>query len=462
MKKAIVLLLTLCLLLSLAACQNTAEPAKDDPAKDTAPSASHDTTPPAPQEVETVFWTDSQPLEPGLLAAAEAFTKEYPHYTIKVEAFPGSERPQKLALAKESGTLPSLFLTGFFTSADEIHQGAILPVTDIVKQYYSDIPASTMEQVAVAGNDYMVPIFTSPQGLLYNADIFKAAGLEQYISASPSDIATWTVDELDTVILPALKDYFAGTSNYPMTMYCANEQNDSFLHNLLKLYDGEIFRDGMCVAAEDPNTVKALEKIAQWVSSGYTNADATTRLWTDCNSDFRNQLCAISAGQFQSYLNHYAAFENGSAEAFDCRIATVPMKKADGTDSASMHTYTYGFVLMNVDEGQQQLARDFLAWLSENQSEYLSGMVNGIPTTSAVLEKLSGDNPLYASYQAVNDLIFDFTGGAPGWVATRSTFYPEIQSCISGQKSAQQALSDYTANANEIIQEYMDNSLVMK
>lgn len=460
MKKAIVFLLTLCLLLSFAACQTTGTPAKDTPTVTSANNA-NDATQPAPQAVETVIWTDSQPLEPGILAAVDAFTKENPNYSIKVEAFPGSERPQKLALAKESNTLPSLFLTGFFTSADEIHQGAILPVTDIAQQYYSDIPASTMEQVAVAGNYYMIPIFTSPQGLLYNADIFKAAGLEDYISADPNEIATWTVEELDTVILPALKAYFAGTSNYPMTMYCANEQNDSYLHNLLKLYDGEIFRDGMCVAADDPNTVKALEKIAEWVSSGYTNADATTRLWTDCNSDFRNQLCAISAGQFQSYLNHYAAFESGSAQAFDCRIATVPVKKADGTDSASMHTYTYGFVLMNVDEAQQQLARDFLAWLSENQAEYLTGMVNGIPTTTAVLEKMSGDNPLFTSYQAVTDLIFDFTGGAPGWVATRSTFYPEIQSCISGQKTAQKALEDYMNNANEIIQEYMDNSLVL-
>ena len=467
MKKLLALLLALVMIFALAACgQNEpapttptdAAPADNTPAgtvsKDPEPVQSSD------KEVATTIWTDQQSLEPALIAAAEAFTTEHPNYTVNIEAFPGSERPQKLALAKESSELPGLFLTAFFTSADEVHQGTIVPVTGIVNSYYSDIGAAAMDQVTIGSDYYMVPIFTSPQGMLYNADIFKAAGLEEYVTDDPNAIATWTVQDLDAVILPALKEYFAGTSDYPLVMYSVNEQNDSYLHNLLKMYGGEIFVDGRCVAGEDPNTVKALEKIVEWVNNGYTNADATTRLWTDCNADFRNQKCAISAGQYQSYLNHIAAFEDGGAEAFDVRVATVPVELPDGTNTAAIHTYVYGFAMMNVDEDQQQLAKEFLAWLSENR-DYVVGMINGVPTMPDVLGSLSDTNPLYTAYQGVEDLTFDFTGGAPGWVATRATFYPEIQSAFAGQKSAQDALNDYMDNANEIITGYRENSLVL-
>lgn len=417
------------------------------------PSSQHAVT-------SSVIWTDSPSLQNGITEAVKAFSQENPQYSFTVEAFPGGERPQKLAFAKEGGTLPSLFLTGYFTSTDEIHQGNIIPVTDIAKNYYTDISQETFDQVRIQNDYYMIPVFTSPQGLLYNADMFRAAGLGKYVPDDPKAIATWTLNQMDGEILPKLKQFFAGTEKYVMTMYSANEQNDSYLHNLLKLYDGDIFKNGFVVAADDARTVNALAKVKEWIDKGYTNTDVTTRLWTECNADFRNQLCAISAGQFQSYLNHLAAFKSGAAKAFDVRIATVPVKKADGTDSSSMHVYTYGWILMNVDRNQQEAATEFLKWLSVHQ-EYTKSMINGVPASSTLIAELKTENPLYESYQNAEKFFFDFTGKAPGWVATRSKFYPEIQSAFSGNKTPKAALSDYQSNANKIIKEYSERSLVL-
>ena len=71
------------------------------------------------------------------------------------------------------------------------------------------------------------------------------------------------------------------------------------------------------MAADDANTVKALEKLKAWFDKGYTNSDAATRVFVDCNADFQKQNVAISAGQFATYNNHLAAFESGEAEAFE-------------------------------------------------------------------------------------------------------------------------------------------------
>lgn len=414
------------------------------------------------KQITTTIWTDSQTLEGGIVAAAEAFMLQHPTYTITVEAFPGSERPEKLALSKESGTLPSLFLTAFFTSSDEVHQGTILPVTDIINAAYAgNMSKAALSTVEINGEYYEVPLFTSSQGFLYNADMFKDAGLEAYVTDDPSEIACWTLEELDTVILPTLKESLAGNEKYVMTMYSANSQNDSYLHNLLKMYDGKIFTDGMCTAANDENVIKALTKVKEWIDNGYTNSDVTTRLWTDCNADFRNQLCAISAGQYQSYLNHLAAFEKGDAPAFDVRVAAIPCIKSDGTNSGMMHMYTYGFALMNVDEDQLILAREFLQWLSQNANDYVPAMINGVPAIPTVLDTLSAGKPLYSAYQEAEKYVFDFTGSAPGWVATRAVFYPEMQSAFSGEKEPKAALDDYQEAANEIILEYTQNSVVL-
>ena len=145
------------------------------------------------EAVSTVIWTDSTQLEEGLQAAVDGFTRDNPQFQISIESFPGSERPQKLALAKQGNSLPSLFLTAYFTSADEIHQGTILPLTDVVEESWEeDISESLLNQVTIGGEYYMVPVYSSPQGMLYNADIFREAGLEEYVTESADEIASWT------------------------------------------------------------------------------------------------------------------------------------------------------------------------------------------------------------------------------------------------------------------------------
>lgn len=462
MKKRWAFLMAMVMTGMLTACSGTSgETAQLQPAGEAEQSAPQTQEEGSGETVSTVIWTDSTQLEEGLKAAVDGFVEENPQFQISIESFPGSERPQKLALAKQGNTLPSLFLCAYFTSADEIHQGTILPLTDVVEDSWKeDISESILNQVKIGDEYYMVPVYSSPQGMLYNADIFREAGLEEYVTESADEIAVWTLDELDGEILPALKEYFAGTENYPLALYAGSEQNDSYLINLLRMEGGEVFADGRCVAADDANTVKALEKLKAWFDKGYTNSDAATRVFVDCNADFQKQNVAISAGQFATYNNHLAAFESGEAEAFDIRVAAVPRKEADGTDTAAMHEYVYGFVMMNVDEQQQEAAKQFLTWLSQNQ-DYLPALSSGIPASMPVAEAQMEEYPIYQSYLQAQQYIFDFTGAVPGFVSTRAEFYPAIQSCLTGTNDPASALRTYQDAANEIIEEYTERSIAL-
>ena len=83
------------------------------------------------------------------------------------------------------------------------------------------------------------------------------------------------------------------------------------------------------------------------------------------------------------------------------------------------------------------------------------------PCYKSLSDKLATDYPIYASMDAMDDYIWDFTGGVAGYVATRSVLFPELQAAFSGEKTAADALAAYSAAANEIIDEYMENSLVL-
>ena len=135
MKKRWAFLMAMVMAGTLAACSASGETAQTQPAAGAEQNESQAQTEQEEGEtVSTVIWTDSTQLEEGLKAAVDGFMEENPQVQISIESFPGSERPQKLALAKQGNTLPSLFLCAYFTSADEIHQGTILPLTDVVER----------------------------------------------------------------------------------------------------------------------------------------------------------------------------------------------------------------------------------------------------------------------------------------------------------------------------------------
>jgi multiple sugar transport system substrate-binding protein len=416
-----------------------------------------------PQHVETTFWSDSPFVQATIQSTIDKFVKDYPQYTIHLEVFPGKDRPQKLALAKQAGTLPSIFFSASFTSMDEVHQGSILPITDIVKLYKGDISAQVLNQVKVKNHYYMLPIYTSPQGMLYNADYFKTAGLVNFVPKDPNEIAIWTVNDMENKILPALKKLFVGSSKFPLALYAGNEQNDSYMINMLRILGGEVIKDGKVVAGSDPNTVKALDLLYDWMKKGYTNSDVVTRNAPKNNTDFQNQYCAISSGQYATCNNFKTAFKKGVSPAFDIRIAATPRRTANGKNSLSIHTYIYGLAMMNVKKKEQKLAKDYMKWLLNRRNGALKDLdMLGIPACNSIVNEVKDENPIFVSYQKMDQYVFDFTGGAPGYVATRAQLFPALQSRFSGKQSSEDALRDYMNKSNKIIEEYTTKSVALK
>lgn len=462
MKKALSILLSLCLALSLFACSQPSSGASASAAGTPAADGSGPSQAAADEEkITTTFWTDFLVDEALFTTAIEDFCAEHPNYTINFEKFGGSDRDEKIALAKQSDTLPSLLFVASFTCMDEVHQGTVIPLTEQVDAIRDDIFPSTLEPSTINGENYMYPLFQSYFGMLYNADMFREAGLERFVDADPYAITVWTLDEFENEILPALKQLTQGTEKYPMALFAGNNQADTYTNSWLRMFGGTVFADGKAVAGATPETVQALEKLNEWYQAGYTNSDVVTKLSTECMGDFKNQNVAVCFGQYTNYASIHADFENNAYDTFDFRVAVIP-KQEGGKDSASIASYIYGAMLMNVDEKQQKVAREFLDWLSKNETGALQAFnTAGVPVLRSMSEAASSETPIFASYNGVDQYVYDFTGAVPGYVQTRALQFPALQSVFSGEKTAQQALDEFDAGANKVIEEYIARSVVL-
>lgn len=414
--------------------------------------------------VEIQLWTDFTIDESILNNAIDGFNKAYAQkgYTVVLDKFAGSERSAKMAAAIEANQLPALLFSAWFTTTDFIHQGYVSDISDIAATVKDDMFPNAYKDTQINEKSYMIGLYQSYYGMMYNADMFREAGLEQFVPEDENALAYWTLDEFD-VILTKLKDYFAGTEGYPMGLFAASSQADTFMLDWLCMYGGKMWSDGASAAGSDENVVKALDTMIQWMKDGKVNSNVATKDGTEVAPDFKNGLSAICSAQISSYNNTIRSMEAGEFAECDLRMAAVPMKD-NGKDTSLMANYIYGAsILENGKEDEMAVARLFLTWLLEDEESLAAINTNAFPCFTAIAEdpKVVADHPMYPAYTEAASYIWDFTGNVPGYVGTRSKLFPQLQAAFSGSKTAAQALADYQKDANEVIEEYTENSLVL-
>lgn len=475
MKRMILLVMTAVLaMMMLTACGNASSP-------DASQASSEDASQPPSEDNDK----ETSEADPGTASSGETVVfevwSEYPGdtailermvdkfndayqgkgYEAKLNLYTGAERSTLVAAAVETDTLPALMFTGWFTSTDYIHQGLVADVSDIVEPVRDDLYPFAFEETQINGKSYMLPLYQAYFGLMYNADIFKDAGLGEYVPEEKDGVTEWTLDAYEEEILPKLAEYFEGTEKYPMSVFAADNQADTWTLNWLTMLGGRMWDDGYSVAGEDANTVAALEKLVDWSRKGYTNSNVVTKSGTEVNGEFENQMSAVTFCQYTTYTSDMDKMEKGEIQPFDLRFGTIP-QKADGKDSSVMASYVCGALLMNNGkEDQMEGGREFLRWLLEEKESLNEYSAYSQPVFTSVEQATSADHPMYAALKEIEPALWSFTGNVPGYVSTRGLLFPELQAAFSGEKTAAEALMDYQTGANEVIREYRENSLVL-
>ena len=295
------------------------------------------------------------------------------------------------------------------------------------------------------------PFSHMPGTLAYNADMFKQAGLEDKIGGE-HEIATWTPEEYKE-ILQTLKDNLPGV--YPMSLFAMNNQADTWNLSYLRMFGNEFFGEDGHLVVNEPSGVKALEYILDLYNNGLTVPGAESLTSNDCNAMFQNQQIAISFTNSTLMTTLKTDMENGTVEPFDVRLANIP-----GDPDPKSFTYVSGFMAMDTgDEERIALAKDFIRYVCTDP-ELVMASKNTLPVRASVTEAVGDELPYLAAYTENSKYIFNFSNNIAGYNELRNVLFPELQSALTGEKTAQEALDSYVEKGNVVIDEGRAGSVI--
>lgn len=468
MKKLLAALLSLCMVLSLCACGGGGDnPGSSSPGGNDDPSGSSE----APgdtsgENITLTVWLTPQwkgvfsPDEEGadydsfIKEAGKRYNEQHPNVTVNVEVISGDTRDERLRAAEQSDSLPDIVYEGAFTMSSYYHSGSIVDIDDIISDAdKADISEGIWENCQIEGKTFQFPFAHMPGTLIYNADMFREAGLDEYIGGE-YDIVTWTPDEFRT-ILTALRDSLKDQGIYPMSLFAMNNQADTWNLSYLRMFGCPFFNEEGYLCANDENGVKALQYILDLYNDGLTVPGAESLTSNDCNAMFQNKQIAVSFTNSTLLTNLHADMENGTVEKFDARLANIP-----GDPQPNSFTYVSGFMAMNTkDETRIAAAKDFIKFAATDPELVLSSK-NTLPVRASVTEQVSDELPYLKAYTENQKYLFNFSNNMPGYNELRNVLFPELQAALTGTKSAQEAMDDYVTNGNKVIDEGRASSVV--
>lgn len=386
---------------------------------------------------------DGADYDSFFLEAAERYEKENPNVNVTVQVIPGEERSDKLSVAIQTKTLPDIFFDSSFALSEYAHMGVLEPLDDIIDEdTKNDIPDSIWENVMIGDETYFYPFGHNPGTLVYNADMFKEAGLDEYI-ADEYDIANWSIDDF-TKILETLKKEVPDTA--PFGLYAKNNQGDTWNLTYMRMFGSSFFdKDGKIIVNEDSG-VEALEYINQLREDGLTTAGAESLTSNDVNAMFQNKQTAISFTNAVLFSGIQQDMENGTVGKFDLRLANIPGEK----DPLSF-TYVSSSIVFNTgDDARLKAAKDFVKFYSTDE-ELVKASKNTLPVRDSVTEELESELPYLEAYSKNADYIINFSNNTAGYAELRNAFFPELQAVYTGEKTPQEALDSFAEAGNKII-----------
>lgn len=385
--------------------------------------------------------------------AGERFTKEIdPNVTINVQVIPGEQRPEKLNTCVQTKTLPDMFFDSSFTMLDYVHRGVLEPIDDIIsEESKKDIAEGIWENVTINDKVYFYPFNHMPGTLCYNADLFKKAGLDEYIGEQ-YEIVTWTPEEFEH-ILKTLKENVENV--YPVAMFCKNFAGDTWNLAWLRMYGSQFFdKDGNLIINEESG-VRALTYMLDLSKQGLVTPGVESLTSNDALAMFANQSVAISVTNSVLFGNALGDMKSGAAPTFDARLANVP-----GDPTPNTFTYVSGGMVFNTgNTAKMEASKKFIKFLSEDP-ELVIASKNGLPVRESILPKVKGELPYLEAYNKNAENMFSFSGGVPGYNELRNALFPELQAAFIGEKTAQEALDSYVNTGEGIIEKNRSASVL--
>ncbi|MEF2279507.1 sugar ABC transporter substrate-binding protein [Deinococcus sp. YIM 134068] len=382
------------------------------------------------QKTQMEFWTIAlAPLfndEMNRLVAQ--FEKENPNVDLKWVDVPATAIEQKLLAAIASGRPPAAVNLASDMVVKMMDQGALEPMTLTDAQRKTYFPAA-LGTFTFDGKVAGVPWYWAPKVVAYNTDIFRKAGLDP--AKPPRTIQT---------MIAAARQIKDRTGNYGF-MPNINNLNMLVLFQEagLPIFD----KSGGKAVFNGPEHVKLLQTYMDLYKKGYFPEDTMRRGFTAATELYSSGKLGMLITGPQFILR----VENDNKAVYDVtRVAPYPINLAGNV----IHTPLMGF---SVPKGARDraLAQKLALFLTSDVNQLAFSKVTKTTFPSTVKAstnaffKQGGQNAVdQGKLVASTELkkARDLTLVYPDASRLNKVFKDNIESAMSGQKGAKQALDD--------------------
>ncbi|MEB3103705.1 ABC transporter substrate-binding protein [Ferviditalea candida] len=440
MKRMLLLVLIIVLSFSsLAACSNSAS--ETSAKKESTNAASPETSTKKPVEIQFLHIHGGSQGE-AVKRLVEEFNKKQDAVHVTPVYVEGSyegilEKLQALAATKQ---LPEVTQAGFSYTNYMVANMPLVPVQKFIDEEKMDLsdffPKMLELGKGMDGKIYGLPYAVSTPVVYYNKQMFKEAGLDP---ENPPK----TFDELREAAKKLTKgDRMGVYFNYGIT------GNWMFQAMTETLGGHMVANDQKSVAFDQEPGIKALQ---YWVD--LVNTDKTMPLIDD-----KQATQSFTSGKLGIYVNTTASLRGLQKDSkFDIGTAAFPV---DGVHPRMVPAGGNNVFVIKSTPEKEKAAWEFIKFATSPEGTaitaegmgYMASRKSAVERDDLLGKYLKQENPAaYTTYRQVDDMVQ--WNNFPGKGGTRifKIVQDNIQAALTKQKTAEQAVKDAAAEANQLI-----------
>jgi ABC-type glycerol-3-phosphate transport system substrate-binding protein len=406
LKKIALLLMTVILIFTMAACSDEGESTGGKIDKNSSATLTVWIHPFVGEELK-----DQQKEVFDNMAAS--FKKEYPNVKVKFEEIPWANREQKLLTALAANEGPDVFYLIPDIMAQFADQGVLSPITDLLGDDWDkdDFEQSSIDAVTYDGEMYGLPILREVQTYVYNTKILKEIG------GDPKNLPeTW--EEFDELAQKAKdKGYFA------RSFEGANTANAT-LFPLVWQSGGEVISKNGNVQIDNEDGVEAFERIHTWYKEGLIPKDSINTL---------DHLTPFVEGKILAVWGAGITISSLKERGFKDYVIGPPLKQEE---MATFGT-TGMFVVPNSSKNKELAAQLVKEMTNKESAEAFNSLTKFIPARKSATEIYKNDQDMAKMTEYVQY-------ASPGVIhpvarSVMPAIQAELQAMMEGSKKPKEA-----------------------
>ncbi|MDO5445919.1 MAG: extracellular solute-binding protein [Eubacteriales bacterium] len=384
-----------------------------------------------------------------LQKAWDAFAAQYTDYnaTADIIVFEQTDYAGAITDCYGKSEAADLLYGGYFNISGYVHDGYAVPLDDMITDAIrNDFDESMWDVSSINGKTYLMPYLNLQNILTYNKDMFRKAGLDEYIS-DKEEIQGWSLEDWD-IILSKLADNL-GENEYAFPMYAKSNQGDTHIMLQLRVKGSEFFDSNGRFNLNTPEGIAALQWIKDNYDNGYYPENCEDLEINDCAALFANKQLAFT-------LFNTALAQSFEGYDIDQGYVNFPAQNANGACS----TFVTGFMAFdNGDTKKLEVAKAFLKYIYEHE-QWLDYSAGGIPCSKGTAERHGAEVFMGDMFAENNKYVVDYQMNNPNWLGVRAAFYPHINALLSGKETPAESAAGLDADCNAAIEEGYTNSKI--